>query len=141
MKKILNFIQVSDKIATSGQPTKKQFKKIAKKGYEVVVNLATDKSSNALKDEDRIVSKNGMIYFHIPLSWQYPQKERLHTFLKLLELLDKEDKKVFIHCAKNYRVSMFIYKYKKDVLQQKGVKLIAPKGFKPNVVWKKFIKV
>ena len=140
MERILNYIKVSDTISTSGQPLKKQFKKIAKEGFEVIINLGLNTHPEALQDEDKIVSKHGMIYFHIPISWEEPEIDRLKLFLILLESLQKENKKVFIHCIKNYRVSVFIYKYKKDILKQKNVKLVAPKEYKPNKVWKKVVK-
>ena len=138
VKKILNYIKVNDTISTSGQPFKKQFKQIAKEGFEVVINLGLNTHPEALKDEDKIVSKNGMIYFHIPISWEEPEIDRLKLFLSTLQLL--QSKKVFIHCIKNYRVSVFIYRYKKDILKQKNVKLVAPKEYKPNKVWKKVVK-
>jgi len=140
MKKILNYIKVSDTISTSGQPSKKQFKQIAKEGFEVIINLGLNTHPEALENENKIVSKNGMIYFHIPISWEEPEIDRLKLFLILLETLQKENKKVFIHCIKNYRVSVFIYRYKKDILKQKNVKLVAPKEYKPNKVWKKVVK-
>jgi len=140
VKKILNYIKVNDTISTSGQPSKKQFEQIAKEGFEVVINLGLNTHPEALENEDKIVSKNGMIYFHIPISWEEPEIDRLKLFLILLETLQKENKKVFIHCIKNYRVSVFIYRYKKDILKQKNVKLVAPKEYKPNEVWKKVLK-
>jgi len=140
MKNILNYIKVSDTISTSGQPSKKQFKQIAKEGFEVVINLGLNTHPEALKEEDKIVSKNGMIYFHIPISWEEPEVERLNFFLILLESLERQNKKVFIHCIKNYRVSVFIYRYKKDILKQKDAKLVAPKEYKPNKVWEKVLK-
>jgi len=139
MKDILNFIQIDKKLATAGQPSKKQFKQIAKEGYEVVINLAMHNHKNALKEEDKIVSKNGMVYYHIPITWKKPECERLKLFLHTLQMLQKQNKKIFIHCIINYRVSVFIYRYKKDILKQKNVKLIAPKDYKPNKVWKKFL--
>lgn len=142
MKDILNYIKVSDTISTSGQPTKAEFKKIAKEGFDVVINLATHKlSRGGLKEEDKIVSKNKMDYIHIPIDWEKPEVEKLKLFMILLETLDKENKKVFIHCIKNYRVSVFIFLYKKYRLKQKSVKLIAPKDFKPTKVWEKLIKI
>lgn len=142
MKDIINYIKVSDTISTAGQPTKKQFEKIANKGFEIVINLATHKlSRGALKDEDKIVSKNGMLYFHIPITWENPEIDRLKLFLILLETLQKENKKVFIHCIKNYRVSVFIYKYKQYILGQKDTKFIAPKEFKPTKKWEELINM
>lgn len=140
MDKILNYIKVTKNLATSGQPTKKQFQTIAKNYFDVVINIAPHNSSNAIKEEDKIVSENGMIYYHIPISWEKPELKRLKLFLSTLKMLLSENKKVFVHCAKNYRVSVFIYKYKKDILKRKGVKLIAPKEYTPNRVWRKILK-
>ena len=96
-------------------------------------------NKGALKKEDKIVSKSGMMYIHIPITWKTPEFDRLVMFLKLLESLQKENKRVFIHCIKNYRVSVFIYHYKKSILKLDHVKLIAPKKFKPNKVWQKLL--
>lgn len=140
MYDILNYIKVDDTISTSGQPTKEQFKTIAKNGFEVVINLAPHNSKNALKNEDKIVSKNGMVYYHIPVSWETPEIERLQLFLSTLKSLQDQGKKVFIHCAKNYRVSVFVYIYKKVILKEKDIKLKAPIEYKPNKIWKKILK-
>jgi len=37
---ITNYIKVSDRIASSGQPEEHQFKSIAEAKYQVVINLA-----------------------------------------------------------------------------------------------------
>ncbi|WP_428738807.1 protein tyrosine phosphatase family protein [Sulfurimonas sp.] len=139
MKNILNYIKVNDTISTSGQPTKEQFKAIAKEGFDVVINLAMH-NRGALKEEDKIVSKNNMVYYHIPITWEKPEIERLELFLATLKMLQKQNKKVFIHCIKNYRASVFVYKYKKHILKEKDTQLIAPKGYKPNEVWQKVMK-
>ena len=97
-------------------------------------------NQGALKEEDKIVSKNGMIYIHIPITWKTPEIEKLKLFLLLLKTLQQENKKVFIHCIMNYRVSAFMYQYKKSVLKQTDVELIAPKEFKPKKVWKKLMQ-
>jgi len=138
MKSIKNYIKFSKKISTSGQPTAKQFKKISKKGFDVVINLAMH-NLGALKEEDKIVSKNGMLYIHIPITWKNPQHERLYFFLMILEKLQKENKKVFVHCIMNYRVSVFMYKYKQKILKQKNPTFIFPKKFKPSKAWQKII--
>ena len=134
MKNIKNYIKFSKTISTSGQPTAKQFKKIGKKGFDVVINLAMH-NLGALKEEDKIVSKNGMLYIHIPITWKNPEHDRLDLFLVLLEKLQKENKKVFIHCIMNYRVSVFMHKYKQKVLGKKNTNFKRPKKFKPKKVW------
>ncbi len=138
MRAIINHIQVNEKISTSGQPTKKQFKYIAQQGFDVVINLAMH-NKGALKEEDKIVSKNGMVYIHIPITWKSPEIDRLELFLTLLRSLQEKDQKVFVHCIMNYRASVFIYHYKKSILGQKDASMLAPSGFKPNSVWKKMI--
>ena len=140
MKSILNYIKVNKNISTSGQPTKKQFKKIAKEGFNVVINLAMY-NRGALPKEDKIVSKLGMIYIHIPITWKKPELDRLKLFIKILKTLQKENKKVFIHCIMNYRVSAFIYQYKKRVLKEKNIKFISPEKFKPKKIWQDIIDI
>ncbi len=140
MKSIKNYIKVSKNISTSGQPNKEEFEIIALNGFDVVINLSMH-NKGALNKEDKIVSKNEMIYIHIPITWKKPEKKRLKLFLSLLETLEKENKKVFIHCILNHRVSAFMYLYKKIVLKQENATLIAPKDFEPNKVWKKLIDI
>ena len=140
MKSIVNYIKVNKNISTSGQPTKKEFTKISKKWFEVIINLAMH-NKGALKKEDKIVSKLDMIYIHIPITWKKPEEDRLELFLRILETLQKENKKVFIHCIMNYRVSTFMYLYKKRISKKKDIKFIAPKEFKPAKNWRKLIKL
>lgn len=139
MKNVLNYIKVNKKISTSGLLTKKDIEKIGQKGFDVIINLSVD-DDRSLAHEGKIVAKNGMVYIHIPISWTKPQKDRMHLFFHILDGFIKEDKKVFIHCMKNYRVSVFMYLYKKDVLREKNVKFIAPKDYKPKKVWRKLVK-
>lgn len=141
IKSILNFIKINDNISTSGQPSKEEFKLISKHKFDVVINLALHNSNNALKNEDKIVSKNDMIYIHIPISWDKPEIDRLNLFCNTLKVLQEENKKIFIHCAKNYRVSIFMYHYKKMIQKGKNTKLVLPKGFKPNKTWKEMINI
>jgi len=111
-----------------------------------VINLALHNSDNALQNEDKIVSKNKMIYIHIPISWTKPEIDRLKLFINILKTLEQENKKVFIHCVKNYRVSIFMYHYKKTILKDKNAKLILPNEFKvnkfkANKTWNKLINI
>jgi len=137
MKNILNYIKVNKQISIAGQPTKEQFETIAKEGFDVVINLAMH-NKGALKKEDKIVSKNGMLYFHLPITWKNPELDRLELFVKLLEMLEKENQKVFIHCIMNYRASIFMHVYKRRVWKDEGT-LVAPKGYTPNKVWKRIL--
>ena len=134
MNNILNYIKINKQISTAGQPTKEQFETIAKEGFDVVINLAMH-NKGALKKEDKIVSKNGMLYFHLPITWKKPELDRLELFIRLLEMLEKGNKKVFVHCIMNYRASVFIHVYKRRVGKEESV-FMAPDGYTPNKVWK-----
>ncbi|WP_339379213.1 hypothetical protein [aff. Roholtiella sp. LEGE 12411] len=68
LEDIDNFLQLSDVIATGGQPTTEQFAAIKHSGYQLIVNLALPTSSNALPNEKQIVESQGMEYIHIPKS-------------------------------------------------------------------------
>ena len=139
MKNISNYIKVNKNIATSGLLSKKDIEKISKKGFDVIINLSVD-DDRSLAHEGKIVSKNGMVYIYIPISWTKPQKDRMHLFFHILDGFIKENKKVFVHCMKNYRVSVFMYLYKRDILKERNVKFIAPKGYKPTKVWRKLLQ-
>ena len=97
-------------IGTAGQPIREQLAALRQAGYEVVINLATSGSSNNLPDEASLVTELGMTYIPIPVVWQRPTLEDLSAFFAALDSLP--DRKLFIHCALNYRVSTFMYLYR-----------------------------
>ena len=98
MNKILNFIKINELISTSGQPKIEEFEFIAKEGFEVIINLALNSSSNAIENEDKIVSSLNMSYIHIPVDFENPRISDLKLFLNILQALGAN--KVWIHCAK-----------------------------------------
>ena len=109
LEHVLNFYQITADIGTSGQPTREQFGQIAQQGYASVINLAMHNSDNAIADEGSIVAALGMSYFHIPVPFDRPTAEHVRKFIQVLKALEGE--KVFVHCALNWRVSAFMYKY------------------------------
>ena len=115
MNKILNYIKINELISTSGQPKIEELESIANEGFEVVINLAVLVTSNALENEDKIVSSLNMSYIHIPVDFENPKLSDLKLFLNILQALGAN--KVWIHCVKNYRVSAFMYVYHKYILR------------------------
>ena len=140
MKKILNYYQISDKIATSGQPKQEQFSTIAEDGYKVLINLALTSSSNAIADEDAIVTDLGMVYIHLPVAWEAPQIDDVQIFCHLMSV--HRMRKVWVHCAKNMRVSCFMYLYQKHILNLSEEKSCYPmnKIWQPQGVWQELIQ-
>ena len=112
---ILNFVQLTDRVGTSGQPTPAQFADIAAAGYRAVVNLALPNSDNAIADEGGVVSALRLSYFHLPVLFDAPQLSELRTFIGLMRVL--EDRPVWVHCAMNLRVSAFMYHYLRHDLE------------------------
>ena len=109
MENIINFYQITENIGTGGQPTIGELAKIAEANYSVVVNLAMHDSDNAISEEGDIVSSLGMKYIHIPVPFEAPTSDHLKNFFNVMDSF--EDKKVFVHCAVNARVSAFMHQY------------------------------
>jgi protein tyrosine phosphatase (PTP) superfamily phosphohydrolase (DUF442 family) len=110
IEEIYNFVPLNDKMLTGGQPTVDQLEAAALTGVQVVINLATKTSYNAIPNEGQIVESLGMEYLHIPVQWDSPKKVVLDYFMDVLDA--RSDKKVLIHCAANMRVSAFIALYR-----------------------------
>ncbi len=106
---ILNYLPLSPLIGTAGQPTETQLQAVQQAGYEVVINLATPTSTNALPDEAGLVAALGMTYVPIPVLWDGPTLDDLQAFFGALDTYS--GRKVFVHCVLNWRVSTFMYLY------------------------------
>ena len=141
MNKILNYVKINELISTSGQPKIEELELIANEGFEVVINLAVNTTSNALDNEDKIVSSLNMSYIHIPVDFENPKISDLKLFLNVLQALGAN--KVWIHCAKNYRVSAFMYVYHKYILHTpfEQIDLSIFDIWQPSLVWQELMKV
>ena len=109
MEDIINFYQITENIGTGGQPTFNQLAEVAEANYSVVVNLAMHDSDNAIPEEGDIVSSLGMKYIHIPVPFEAPTSNHLKEFFNVMDSF--KDKKVFVHCGVNARVSAFMHQY------------------------------
>lgn len=140
MNEILNFIKINEEIYTSGQVTKKQLENLKDEGFEAVINLALCSSSNALENEDKIVSELGMTYIHIPVDFEQPKLSDLKLFLNIMQSLGAN--KVLVHCAKNYRVTCFMYVYHKYILKTafEQIDLSMFELWSPNSSWQRLMK-
>ncbi|NCB12396.1 MAG: hypothetical protein EOM78_12285, partial [Erysipelotrichia bacterium] len=125
----------------SGQPSVEQFKEIADNEYEVVINLALQNASNAIENEDKVVTSLKMAYFHIPVDFDNPKLSDLKLFLNLLQSLGAN--KVWVHCALNYRVSAFMYVYHKYILKTpfENIDLSIFEKWSPELIWQNIMKV
>jgi protein tyrosine phosphatase (PTP) superfamily phosphohydrolase (DUF442 family) len=141
MENILNYIKINELISTSGQPKAEQFELIQNQGFEVVINLALYNASNAIENENKVVTDLGMSYFHIPVNFENPSLSDLKLFLNTLQALGAN--KVWVHCAKNYRVSAFMYVYHKYILRTpfEQIDLSIFDIWSPSLPWQELMKV
>ena len=141
MNKILNYVKINELISTSGQPKIEELELIANEGFEVIINIAMPTTSNALENEDKIVSSLNMSYIHIPVDFENPKISDLKLFLNILQALGAN--KVWIHCAKNYRVSAFMYVYHKYILHTpfEEIDLSIFDKWQPSLIWQELMKV
>ncbi len=135
---ILNYIKISDKVSTSGQPSPDQFNLIANAGFSAVINLAMPDSTNALPDEGGLVTEAGMNYFHIPVPFEAPTHQHLMLFLKVMRAVEND--KIWVHCALNMRVSAFMQHYQQQVLNRTPNDCIPMlENWQPEEAWQRFL--
>ena len=135
--KIPNFLRLSDHIGTAGQPSVDEFATIREAGYEVVVNLRP--LADTPPNEHGLVEQHGMHYISIPVVWDMPTVENVEQFFSRMQA--NEGKRIFVHCAKNMRVSAFMYLYR--IIKQKVSPGDALTGLHrvwvPNPTWRQLI--
>jgi protein tyrosine phosphatase (PTP) superfamily phosphohydrolase (DUF442 family) len=138
-EEIRDYYQIGENIFTAGQPTPEQIALLGKSGMEVVINLATEKSPDALPNEMELVMDAGMAYVHIPVIWEKPE---LVDFEKFMAMFSRHEyHSIFVHCARNMRVSAFIYLYRVLVDQENPENCLDDllTIWKPDEVWQPYI--
>ncbi|MCF6270408.1 MAG: protein tyrosine phosphatase family protein [Melioribacteraceae bacterium] len=104
------FYKINDKLSTSGQPTESEVKLIAEEGFEIVINARPQSEMDELFNEREIVGNLGMKYFQIETELNDPNMDELINFLELMTKF--REKKVFLHCRVNRRVSGLLAIYR-----------------------------
>lgn len=139
LQAIYQYRELSDTIATAGQPSAAQLKDVAQAGFEVVINLGLANADYSLEDEGTLAESLGVSYEHIPVAWERPTQADLDRFFHIMA--KHEGKMVFIHCAANKRVSVFMALLR--ILQESWSRddAIASlcRAWVPNVIWEGFI--
>ena len=135
-----NIHQVFDWLWTSGQLSEEDIACLPALGIDAVINLAPPTSANALPGEAELVTLQGMAYVQIPVAWERPELRQLDQFFGALKAF--EGRKVWVHCAKNMRVSAFIYLYRRMHLGDNKDDAAFPMReiWVPNETWQAFIR-
>jgi protein tyrosine phosphatase (PTP) superfamily phosphohydrolase (DUF442 family) len=136
-----NTHRVFDWLWSSGQLSPKDIAQLPALGIQAVINLALPTSTNALAREAELVAGQGIAYVQIPVLWESPQQHQLKQFFGALDTF--KDHKVWVHCAKNMRVSAFIYLYRRIRLHEEDEAAVHPmrEVWVPNETWRTFIDV
>ena len=140
LEQIHNYFPIDDHVATAGQPTIDQFKTIKQAKFDLVINLALADSPNALTDEGELIRQLEMDYIHIPVDFKAPTLNDLDTFFSVID--QHQNKRIFVHCALNWRVSAFIFLYKRIRQHVPSCDAISAMHavWKPDDTWQRFIE-
>ncbi|PJA23846.1 MAG: phosphotyrosine protein phosphatase [Alphaproteobacteria bacterium CG_4_10_14_0_2_um_filter_63_37] len=129
-----------DQVWTSGQLSEADLDRLGSQCFAAVINLAPPDHPDALAGEGEKVTGRGMSYLQIPVAWDAPTLEQLDLFCGAMRAL--QGRKVWVHCAKNMRVTAFIYLYRRLVLGEDAAAARHPlrEVWQPNEVWRGFIE-
>jgi len=111
---ITNWRRLDASLTTSGQPGEDDLARLAALGVRSVINLGLHSHEQALPDERGSVEALGMRYVRIPVPWDAPDDGHFADFTAAMA--DVAGAQVHVHCIMNYRVSAFIYRWRRDVL-------------------------
>lgn len=136
---ITNLIPIDPRLTTAGQPTAAQLADVAAEGFDVVVNLAMGEPTDDLPDEAAVVAGHGMAYHHIPVVWTAPALDDFARFVDVMDACAAERR--FVHCALNYRVTMFtsLYGQLRWGWPLERADALATTFWTPNETWAAFI--
>jgi protein tyrosine phosphatase (PTP) superfamily phosphohydrolase (DUF442 family) len=104
---IRDFLWIDSQLATAGQPKINHFAQLKEAGFEIVINLLPDASDAYLPEEAALVTSLGMDYHRLSVNWLDPTRENFTDFCALMDA--HRERKCFVHCAANKRVSVFLY--------------------------------
>ena len=139
LERILAYRRLSPVLASAGQPDASGIEAIGRAGFHRLINLAMPTSPGALADEAALAQRAGLRYLHLPIDFEAPELERAARLFAELESAAGE--RVFVHCAKNMRVSALLSAYRM-VLQ--GVPSREARAdlhaiWEPNHTWRRYV--
>lgn len=136
---IHNWLRLDSRVTTSGQPTEAELPLLRALGVRHVINLALHTHERALPDEAGSVRALGMAYAHIPVAFDHPTEADFTRFRAAFEATGNDP--VHVHCIMNWRVSAFLYRYRRDVLgwDEAAARADMARIWEPDAVWAEFV--
>ena len=140
MRGIYHFYKVSDELSCAGQPTGEQLEQLAAENYRVIVNLGLLNTRYALPDEAGLVKELDIEYYYIPVNFEKPQLTELADFIAYMR--QHAGKKTMVHCAANYRASVFtgLYLLATRQMDKQEMEDFIDDIWQPNTVWQQFLE-
>lgn len=137
--KIYNYIEYSDRFASSGQPSTEQLQAQKAAGVERVIYIAFSDQEHSLANEDRIAKDLGLNYLQLPVDWKSPQKRDYYLFAQAMKL--EPERKTLLHCQANFRASAFalLYRVLENRIPLQQAKADMNSIWVPNSIWTQFI--
>jgi uncharacterized protein (TIGR01244 family) len=135
------FAVIDERLATAGQPTEAELAEVAAAGFEVVVNLGLLGQPYSLPDEAGLVASLGLAYHHLPVLFDAPTVEDVRRFFEVMDAC-APGRRVFVHCAANYRVSSFVALYGQARLgwSAADADACARRFWAPNETWSTLVR-
>jgi protein tyrosine phosphatase (PTP) superfamily phosphohydrolase (DUF442 family) len=137
---IYNYRALTANLSTAGQPDEQELEAVCQSGFQLVINLGLSDAPYAVADEEVIVRSRGIKYIHLPVSFEAPEIDQFYAFCETMQR--HRESRIFLHCAANKRVSVFVALYRVVVegWDFKDAEADIQAIWEPNDVWQRFIE-
>lgn len=134
-----NYIEVTQRLSVSGQPTAAQLETLKSRGFQAVLYIAPPTVGTTVKDEPLIVGRQGLLYSNIPVDFGRPTAADFDAFSR--QLAAWNDKRVLVHCQVNMRGSVFVFLHRviHDKVPPDKAYDIVRRIWVPDKVWRAFL--
>lgn len=135
-----NVVEISPRLVTSGQPSAEAIAGLKALAFDAVIYLAPPTVSDAVRDEQTIVTRQGLTFINIPIKFENPTEADFEMFASVLAGLGA--RKVLVHCQINLRASAMVFLYRViNLKEEPRVAYEAVAGvWSPDARWRRLIE-
>jgi ribosomal-protein-alanine N-acetyltransferase len=139
VERVSAFRRLSPLLASAGQPSPSEIEVIAQAGFKHLINLALPTSPGALADEASLAERAGLEYLHLPIDFELPDLRQASQLFSALD--ERQNEPVFVHCAKNMRVSALLYVYRCILagVPARQARADLHAIWQPNHIWRRYM--
>ena len=135
-----NVVEISPRLVTSGQPSAEALAGLRALAFDAVIYLAPPTVSDAVRDEQTIVTRQGLTFINIPIKFENPTEADFEMFASVLAGLGA--RKILVHCQINLRASAMVFLYRViNLKEEPRVAYEAVTGvWSPDGRWRRLIE-